>query len=74
VAVAFDTLTYARKLREAGVPQAQAEAHAEALGATVTETLATKQDLRELEYRLTIRLGGMLEVAVATMAALVRLL
>lgn len=74
MAVAFDTLTYARKLREAGVPQAQAEAHAEALGATVTETLATKQDLRELEYRLTIRLGGMLAVAVATMAALVRLL
>ena len=74
MAVAFDTLTYARKLREAGVPQAQAAAHAEALGATVTETLATKQDLRELEYRLTIRLGGMLAVAVATMAALVRLL
>ena len=73
VAVAFDTLTYARKLREAGVPQAQAGAHAEALGATVAETLATKQDLRELEYRLTIRLGGMLAVAVATTAALVRL-
>ena len=72
--MAFDTLTYARKLRDAGVPQEQAEAHAEALGATVTETLATKQDLRELEYRLTIRLGGMLAVAVATMTALARLL
>jgi len=48
VAVAFDTLTYARRLREVGVPQEQAEAHAEALAAAVTETLATKQDLREL--------------------------
>ena len=48
MAVAFDTLTYARRLREVGVPQDQAEAHAEALAAAVTETLATKQDLREL--------------------------
>jgi hypothetical protein len=48
VAVAFDTLTYVRRLREVGVPQEQAEAHAEALAAAVTETLATKQDLREL--------------------------
>jgi hypothetical protein len=48
VAVAFDTLTYARRLREVGVPQEQAEAHAEALAAAVTETLATKHDLQEL--------------------------
>ncbi len=48
MAVAFDTLTYVRRLREVGVPQEQAEAHAEALAAAVTETLATKQDLREL--------------------------
>jgi hypothetical protein len=54
VAVAFDTLTYVRRLREVGVPQEQAEAHAEALAAAVTETLATKlaattkQDLHAL--------------------------
>jgi hypothetical protein len=46
--VAFDALTYVRRLREVGVPQEQAEAHAEALAAAVTETLATKQDMREL--------------------------
>lgn len=119
MAVAFDTLTYARRLREVGVPQEQAEAHAEALAAAVTETLATKQDLhelatkqdllatkqdlhdlaaatkqdltalrqelrelasatkqdmRELELRLTIRLGGMMGVSVAVVAALARLL
>jgi len=46
--------------------------HAEALAAA-TETLATKQGLRELEYRLTVRLGAMLAVAVSAVAALVRL-
>jgi hypothetical protein len=30
VAFAFDSLGYAKRLREAGVPQDQAEAHAEA--------------------------------------------
>ena len=74
MAAAFDTLAYARRLRSVGVSEEQAEAHAEALAATVTETLATKQDLRELEYRLTIRLGGMLAVTVATVTALARLL
>ena len=73
MAVAFDTLVYARKLRQAGVPEEQAEVHAEALAAVVTETLATKQDLRKLEYRLTLRLGAMLAVAVSVVAALVKL-
>ena len=44
-----------------------------ALAAVVTETLATKQDLRELEYRLTLRLGAMLTVSVGAVAALVKL-
>jgi len=55
VAVAFDTLTYARRLREVGVPQEQAEAHAEALAAAVTETLATKDDLRALATKQDLR-------------------
>ena len=46
--VAFDRLTYAHRLREVGVPQEQAEAHAEALAAAMTGTLATKQDLQAL--------------------------
>ena len=69
------------RVRHAGLrPQAtaggfleqQAEVQAEALAAVVTETLATKQDLRELEYRLTLRLGVM-TVAVGAVAALVKL-
>lgn len=37
----------------------------------VDEKIATKQDLRVLEYRITIRLGGMLAAAVAVLAALI---
>ena len=40
----------------------------------MTENIATKHDLRELEYRLMFRLGAMLTVAVGTMAALAKLL
>ena len=50
--MAFDTLTYAKKLQEAGVPPQQAETHAWALQETVEDTLVTKQDLRELETRM----------------------
>jgi hypothetical protein len=74
MAVAFDTLAYAKRLRSAGCSEQLAEVQAEALAAVVTENVATKQDLRELEYRLTLRLGAMLTVAVGTMAALAKLL
>ena len=73
MAVAFDTLAYAKRLRSAGCSEQLAEVQAEALAAVVTENIATKQDLRELEYRLTLRLGAMLTVAAGTMAALAKL-
>ena len=44
-ALAFDTLAYARRLKEAGVDDAQAEAHAEAVRDAVTEGVATKAGL-----------------------------
>ncbi len=50
--MAFDTLTYAKKLQEAGVPPQQAETHAWALKESIEDTLATKQDLRELDTRI----------------------
>ena len=55
MAIAIDTLAYARRLREAGFSEQQAEGQAEALAAAMTETLATKQDLRELETRVDAR-------------------
>jgi hypothetical protein len=48
----IDTLAYARRLREAGFTDEQAEGQAEALAAAMTDTLATKQDVRELATRI----------------------
>ena len=42
----FDTLAYARRLKEAGVAEDQAEAHAEAVRAAITEGVATRADLK----------------------------
>ncbi len=73
--IAFDTHKFIRTLKESGIPENQAEAIAEAFRTAHTEAeLATKTDLRELEYRLVIKLGAMIMAAVATVAALVKLL
>ena len=51
--LAFDTLAYSKRLQEAGVPSAQAEAHAIAQADFLTHHLlsavATKTDLAELK-------------------------
>ncbi len=78
----FDTHTYVKKLKAAGVSEEQAEVQAEVLTELISDQLITKQylDLRlnELEIRLkhdlTLRLGGMLVAGVAIVAALVKLL
>lgn len=74
----FDTLGYARRLEEAGFTRQQAEVHANALREVIDERLVTKDyldaRLRELEYRLVIRLGTMMAASVALVAALVKLL
>jgi len=83
--IAFDTLAYAKKLKKAGVPEAQAEVHAEAFAEIIDERIATKQDilelkrdLKELEMRLkhdlTIRLGVMMTTGIIIVATLVKLL
>jgi len=55
MAIALDTLAYAKRLREAGFSEQQAEGQAQALAAAMTDSLATKQDLRELEVRFDAR-------------------
>jgi len=55
MAILFDTLEYARRLRQAGLSEQQAEGHAQALAAVMTDSIATKQDLRELELRIDAR-------------------
>ncbi len=48
-AVAFDTLTYATKLEEAGFTSDQAAVQAHALADIVDERLATKEDIRDIK-------------------------
>ena len=76
--ISFDTLAYAKKLIAAGVPSNQAEVQAEALADIVDERLATKQDLKELESRITTNIikwvAGMLVAQAAIVATLVKLL
>ena len=57
MALAFDTLKYANKLKTAGIPEQQAEVQAEAMAELVTEKLATKQDLHVLEERMTAKVS-----------------
>ena len=49
---AIDTLRYARKLKDAGVPPDQAEAMADAIGSELVDQLATKADLENAVARL----------------------
>ena len=70
----FDTLAFVKELTQAGMLEKQAEVLARSQAMLIDEKLATKQDLKELELRLTIRLGSMMVVAVGVVAALVKLL
>jgi len=73
--ITFDTHKFIRRLRESGIAESQAEAIADAFKEAHTEAeVATKIDLRELEYRLVIKLGAMIVVAVTAVAALVKIL
>lgn len=74
---AFDTLGYAQRLRQAGIPQDQAEAHAEAARDFVMGELVTKTDMEaaldRLTLRISVRMGVMLATAVAALAAIVKI-
>ena len=77
---AFDTLAYSKRLREKGIPQEQAEAHAEAIREFVMADLATKADIHALEAKMdalplliTVRLGFIVAAGVGILAALIKL-
>jgi hypothetical protein len=84
----FDTLKYANTLKAAGFTPEQAEAQAGALSEVLEvnlKELVTKGDLkqlktelqadmRELELRMTVKLGAMMVVSIGIVATLVKLL
>jgi hypothetical protein len=73
----FDTLGYFEKLKAAGMPEEQAKVMANTMREGIDERLVTKDyldmRLKDLEYRLTIRLGAMMAASIAIVAALVKL-
>lgn len=52
----FDTLSWAKKLEQAGVPPQQAEVQVELIFRAIDDNICTKQDLRELEGNISIKL------------------
>ena len=75
---AFDTLAYARKLRDAKVPQEQAEAMADALAQTFNAPngVATKSDIARLEAEVMLHrwlFGAMLALQLGTLGAVISL-
>ena len=74
-AIVFDTHLFVNELKVAGFNDKQAEAVVNTIRkAHKAADIATKADLRELEYRLTICVGTMLAVAVGTLAVLIKVL
>ena len=52
--MAINAFKYVEKLKEAGVPQKQAEVQIKVLSEMVESELATKKDISELEKRILI--------------------
>ncbi len=93
ITITFDTLQFSKKLRDAGVPEKQADAISEAFKSAQSEIdIATGQDvellrrdvkeelgylrrdMKELEQRMTIKLGAMMVVAIGVVATVVKLI
>ncbi|MFI3272789.1 MAG: coiled-coil domain-containing protein [Pseudomonadota bacterium] len=90
VAITFDTLEFSKTLQNSGFSQEQADAMAQAQRKAMQEMLVAQQlatkgdlqevrnelkgDLKDLEYRITVRLGAMMAASIAIIATLVKLL
>jgi hypothetical protein len=88
LAYTFDSLGYAKRLRDGGIPQEQAETHAEAARDFIMAELVTKADLlateqklqtelhnsiETLTLRLTVRLGAIVVVGIGALATIMKL-
>ncbi len=54
--ITFDTLRYSQRIKAAGFTDEQANEQAKAIAEIIYENLAAKQELKELELRLTQKL------------------
>jgi len=69
-AITFDTHAAVKELEAAGFSEQQAEVLTRQQSRLIEEELATKRDLKEMEQRITIRLGGMIVALGAFVAAI----
>ena len=75
--MAFDTLSYARRLKASGFSDQQAETLADATKELVADQMVTKDflasEMDKLSMRLTIRMGTIAVVVVGALAAIIKL-
>ncbi len=71
--ITFDTQEAVIKLKSVGVSQEQADAFVRVIVES-QNNLATKDDLRDFEQRLIIKLGALIAFAIGIVAVLVKLL
>ncbi len=83
--ITFDTHSFVKKLKAVGFTEEQDKVFASEQARLIEDNLATKKDLvelesnlqrdlRELEYRIIIKLGGLMAASIAVVATLVKLL
>ena len=80
--ITFDTLKFADTLKQAGVPDKQAEPEVRAVAAAIGEVdVATRRDIDDLrrdlqamELRLTVKLGTFMAMSIGLVAAVIKLL
>ncbi|CAB4133942.1 hypothetical protein UFOVP265_29 [uncultured Caudovirales phage] len=68
----FDTLKYTKGAIAIGTPQEQAEYQAQQIAMLIEDTVATKKDLRDLEYRLIIKLGSMMVICMSILGYIIK--
>jgi hypothetical protein len=51
-AITFDRLTYIDRLKQAGIDDSQARAHADALDSALRDSVATKADIEDVKHEL----------------------
>jgi hypothetical protein len=69
--IVFDSHTFVKRLRSTGFTEEQAEVIVDASRDALAQ-LVTKDDLRELELRLTIKIGALLAVVAGVIIAVLR--
>ena len=70
----FDTHKFIKRLTEAGMPLGQAEVLAEEQTKLIDERVATKDDLKMMELRLTMKMGALIAAGIGIVATVTKLL